>query len=1043
LIHPARIAHHVSVAIRRSTRSFAATTLAVFVVATLVPLGLALIQARSDLQSARTQTELSANASARAAAQNVDELINLVRDASESATLLDGFWHGSDTDRDRILSALARPRPEFNALLFYTADLAQHGSSNPDTRVQRPAITTRAYAREALVTGQLSVTAEPLRAPAPPFTPVLPVAVPVHGTEPEDAGLVVAGLKLDKLPTVWDNLSLPAGSSILLVDARTATILAASSPAVERIGHQATRAEIVRVTGEATADGAGEDDLLVSSAAIDGLPWHVLVEIPAASVLDPLAAPARARVLTTAGLAVWSLVLLVALWRRITARLRRLQDAAAAWGAGDLGHRVDLDAADELGRLGRAFDRMADDLLLAVQQRGEAVARAVAGEQQSRMLLDQASDAILVARGAGQLLDANAQACAMLGYSRAELLSMNVTDLVVADGQRAERVPLAEMVDGSVLLAEGSVQGKDGSIIPVEVSARLLSDGRLQAIVRDITARKRAEAAQRKHAEQLAEIIRVQTDIAMTELEPARLMDLIVKRVQALTGASGAVVELVDGDEMVYEAASGSAATYVGYRLQVSSSFSGLCVRTGRVLRSRDTQTDSRVDAAACRTIGVRSMVAAPLKYEQRVVGVLKVVSTQPAAFTQHHVASLELLAGLLGAALGHGQAFAERTRAEARARAAAERLSAVLSAATESAIIGVDLDGRVTFFNTGAERILGYAASELIGQRADVLLDSQELHARAAQRGIQPGELFAQAADHASAHTDEYTYIRKDGSRMTALVTVTRMRDIDGTLLGFVSVATDVTARRAVEKMRDEFVSVVSHELRTPLTSIRGSLGLLAGGVLGAMPPRGERMLNIAVQNTDRLLRLINDMLDLERMRSGRVEMERSTCDLGQLMRQAVDVMRSMAEQGGVRLEVDPLASAVCADADRMLQVLTNLISNAVKFSEPGARVTLAAREQSNEAIRIEVRDQGRGIPAEHLERVFERFQQVDSSDSRAKGGTGLGLAICRMIVEQHGGRIWAESDPGAGTTMIVELPAATVEPAAAAHAPGLGRAA
>jgi signal transduction histidine kinase len=244
---------------------------------------------------------------------------------------------------------------------------------------------------------------------------------------------------------------------------------------------------------------------------------------------------------------------------------------------------------------------------------------------------------------------------------------------------------------------------------------------------------------------------------------------------------------------------------------------------------------------------------------------------------------------------------------------------------------------------------------------------------------------------------------------------------------VGFIGIASDITERKAVEQMKDQFVSLVSHELRTPLTSIRGSLGLLAGGVLGQVPERGQRMLDIAVNNTERLLRLINDILDLERMQSGRIQMERVDSDLTSLMTQSGDVMRAMAEGAGVEVEVQPLAAHLCADPDRIIQALTNLLSNAIKFSPRGGNVRLRAVRCGDASVRIEVRDQGRGIPADKLEHVFERFQQVEADDARAKGGTGLGLAICRTIVEQHAGRIWAESTLGAGTTMIVELPASS----------------
>ena len=241
-------------------------------------------------------------------------------------------------------------------------------------------------------------------------------------------------------------------------------------------------------------------------------------------------------------------------------------------------------------------------------------------------------------------------------------------------------------------------------------------------------------------------------------------------------------------------------------------------------------------------------------------------------------------------------------------------------------------------------------------------------------------------------------------------------------------AIVRDITERRAVERMKDEFISVVSHELRTPLTSIRGSLGLLAGGMMGALPEKGRHMLDIAVSNTDRLVRLINDILDIERMESGKITMERKDCDAADLMAQATDLVLKMAEEAGVTLSTTGQTAQLYADPDRILQTLTNLLSNAIKFSQPGGTVWLTAERQGDE-MRFQVRDQGRGIPADKLESIFERFQQVDASDSRDKGGTGLGLAICRSIVQQHGGKIWVETALGQGSTFIFTLPTAVKE--------------
>jgi signal transduction histidine kinase len=235
------------------------------------------------------------------------------------------------------------------------------------------------------------------------------------------------------------------------------------------------------------------------------------------------------------------------------------------------------------------------------------------------------------------------------------------------------------------------------------------------------------------------------------------------------------------------------------------------------------------------------------------------------------------------------------------------------------------------------------------------------------------------------------------------------------------------IAMRRQAEQVKDEFISVVGHELRTPLTSIRGSLGLLEGGVFGALPREASEMLALAVTNTDRLVRLINDVLDFERMEAGRMELELAPVGAAELVRNALQIVQMHATQGGVTLacEIDERMT-VSADGDRIVQVLVNLLGNAVKFSPPGSTVTIAAAPDEHGHARFTIADGGRGIPPDQLETVFERFRQVDSSDAREKGGSGLGLAIARDIVELHGGRIEVESELGHGSTFRFTLPLA-----------------
>ena len=238
------------------------------------------------------------------------------------------------------------------------------------------------------------------------------------------------------------------------------------------------------------------------------------------------------------------------------------------------------------------------------------------------------------------------------------------------------------------------------------------------------------------------------------------------------------------------------------------------------------------------------------------------------------------------------------------------------------------------------------------------------------------------------------------------------------------------LSARSHLDTIKDEFISTVSHELRTPLTSIRGSLGLLSSGTVGNLDSKAQNLLRIAVTNTDRLIRLINDILDLERMDSGRAPLQIRRCSLLDLADQAIDAMTGLADTAMVHLlrvnpKTDPAGDTLFfdGDADRILQVLTNLLSNAIKFS-PEASTVRVQIETTSESIVLKVSDEGRGIPADKLDAIFDRFGQIEPGDARQKGGTGLGLAICRSIVQQHSGSIWAQRNLGPGATISVMLP-------------------
>lgn len=268
---------------------------------------------------------------------------------------------------------------------------------------------------------------------------------------------------------------------------------------------------------------------------------------------------------------------------------------------------------------------------------------------------------------------------------------------------------------------------------------------------------------------------------------------------------------------------------------------------------------------------------------------------------------------------------------------------------------------------------------------------------------------------------------LQADGSVRWFSTTKAPIRDHRGEVIGLVGIARDVTERKRDEQMKDEFVATVSHELRTPLTSIAASLGLLAGGALGTLPDSAMRLLTIANTNCQRLARLVNDVLDIQKIEAGKMTFDLQPLEVRALIEQTIETNRDFAGSCGVLLRLDDAAATgvALADPDRLTQVVTNLLSNAVKFSPRGAEVVVII-ENRNATIRISVRDHGPGIPDAFKDRIFERFAQVDATDVRLKGGAGLGLSIVKQIVERLDGEVDFEAAPGGGTVFHVLLPAA-----------------
>lgn len=268
-----------------------------------------------------------------------------------------------------------------------------------------------------------------------------------------------------------------------------------------------------------------------------------------------------------------------------------------------------------------------------------------------------------------------------------------------------------------------------------------------------------------------------------------------------------------------------------------------------------------------------------------------------------------------------------------------------------------------------------------------------------------------------------ELRYCCNGGRIAWGLLNLSLVRDERHQPLYYVAQIQDITEQHTIDRMKDEFISIVSHELRTPLTAIQGFLGLLNTGLYDHKPEKAKRMLMQALTNSDRLVRLVNDILDLERLSSSKVQLVMEVCNAEDLMRRAVEGVQSLSDRAAIAISITPTTAQVVAAPELIIQTLTNLLSNAIKFSQPHTTVTLWAQTQADSVL-FQVQDCGRGIPADKLETIFGRFQQVDVSDSRQKGGTGLGLAICQSIVQQHGGNIWVESTLGEGSRFYFTLP-------------------
>ncbi|HUY13673.1 MAG TPA: PAS domain S-box protein [Terriglobia bacterium] len=672
-----------------------------------------------------------------------------------------------------------------------------------------------------------------------------------------------------------------------------------------------------------------------------------------------------------------------------------------------------------LARLPFAVERALEDRRLRVE-RARAQASLRKEEERFRALIENSADGIVLIDREGSIIFTSHANNHILGYTAEERLGKNIFELIHPEDMARIKETLAGPAfrPGERVVTELRYRLKTGGWRWIEcIANNLLTDPSVAGIVinyRDISERMEAEQKIRSLNEELEQRVTERTaqlEAAnrglQTEIAERRRAEAILRRSQErfqllVEGVRDYAIFILDPSGSVGSWNAG-AERITGFRAeevlgrQYSCFFSSEDVSAGRpcqILRIAETEGRFEEEAWRARKDGSRFLanvvVTALLSPEGKLRGFSHITrDVTERSKAQEAIENLRLQTEMILNAVGEG-------------------------------ICGLDPSGNCTFFNPTAERMTGWKAEELTGKNVHILM--HHTHADGSPCHIDECLIRKALTEGVTSRVDDEMFWRKDGTGFPVEYISTPIRNQQGEIHGAVLSFQDITERRAIERLKGEFVSVVGHELRTPLTSIRGALGLLAAGLLAGNPKKMQQMLDIALRSTDRLVRLVNDILDLERMQSGQVLMARSECDAGQLLSQAVETMRMMAEKTSIRLEISASSIQVRADSDRITQVLTNLLGNAIKFSPPGAVVTLSVTQEGDE-VKFGVQDQGRGIPADKLETIFERFRQVDASDSREKGGTGLGLAICRTIIQQHGGRIWVESVIGGGSTFYFTL--------------------
>lgn len=493
--------------------------------------------------------------------------------------------------------------------------------------------------------------------------------------------------------------------------------------------------------------------------------------------------------------------------------------------------------------------------------------------------------------------------------------------------------------------------------------------------------------------------------------------DRLTRIAQHILQVPIALVSLVDTDRQWFKSRQGLDASETPRDI----SFCGHAILGTEVFVVADAATDPRFadNPLVLSAPNIRFYAGAPLTLRSgERVGTLCAIDRQPKQVSGAQMAALQDLAACVVEEM-------ERVLQRQEFEKSAQLVQSIVETVIDG-IITIDSNGTVQSFNSAAERLFGYSPTEVIGKNVKLLMPQSY----AAEHDGYLSHYRETREPRVIGIGREVVGQRKDGTVFPMDLAVSEMQQPGQTL--FVGIVRDITERKRIEQMKIEFVSTVSHELRTPLTSVSGALGLVCGGALGPVSEQAKTMLDIAYKNSQRLTHLINDLLDMEKLAAGKMRFDLETVELMPLIVQSIESIRAYTHQYQVNVVLGSRldGAQVRVDGSRLVQVLSNFLSNAAKFSPQGGQVDInVSQVQSN--VRVAVQDHGPGITEEFAGRIFQKFSQADSSDTRQKGGTGLGLAISKELIEHMNGAIGFNSSPGQGACFYFELPLCVVNQA------------